>query len=97
MGPNTAAIISRVLCNGRARLRIFFLKSFYRGQEARKARDKKKLPHANPKTGSYIDEPADMLNFFMFHDLETIEPFMDDFLGSILDDLRLDQGRVSRR
>ena len=62
-----------------------FLKLIHSRRCAWKASHTKKLPDGYLPTGSDIDEPADMLEFFKYCELDWVTPYTEDFLGSILD------------
>lgn len=62
-----------------------FLKLLHRRRCVWKASHTKKLPDRYLPTGSDIDEPADMFEFFKYCELDCVTPYTEDFLGSILD------------
>lgn len=62
-----------------------FLKLLHGRRCVWKASHKKKFPDGYLATGSDIDEPADMLEFFKYCELDRVAPYTEDFLGSILD------------
>ncbi len=43
-------------------------------------------PYLQMESGFHIEEPADMLDFFKTDELDTIDPFMEELLGSTLDE-----------
>ena len=62
-----------------------FLKLLHRRRCVWKVSHTKESPDGYLATGSHIDEPADMLEFFKYCELDRVAPYTEDFLGSILD------------
>ena len=62
-----------------------FVERLHGIRDSRKARNMAKFEDPYSQTGFYIEEPADMLDFFMTDELDMIHSSMEAILGLVLD------------